>query len=55
VAKIQNISEVYPTSGVTEFDILEKYCKSFNEGEFGRLHFVFPGSIAKAISLPQHL
>ena len=32
MAKIQNISEIHPTLGFTEFDILEKYRKSFNEG-----------------------
>ena len=42
MAKIQNISEIYPTLGFTEFDILEKYRKSFNESELGRLHSVFP-------------
>jgi hypothetical protein len=31
MAKIQNISEIQPTLGFTEFDILEKYRKSFNE------------------------
>ncbi|GEM_PF-2205755 len=42
MAEIQNISEIHPTLGFTEFDILEKYCKSFNESELGRLHSVFP-------------
>ena len=42
MAKIQNISEIHPTLGFTEFDILEKYRKSFNESELGRLHSVFP-------------
>ncbi len=42
MAKIQNISEIHPTLGFTEFDILEKYRKSFNESEFGRFHSVFP-------------
>ncbi|RGZ43309.1 transposase, partial [Parabacteroides merdae] len=28
MAKIQNISEIHPTLGFTEFDILEKYRKS---------------------------
>ena len=31
MAKIQNISEIHPTLGFTEFDILEKYRKSFKE------------------------
>ena len=42
MAKIVNISEIHPTLGFTEFDILEKYRKSFNESEFGKLHSVFP-------------
>ena len=33
MAKVQNISEIHPTLGFTEFDILEKYRKSFNESE----------------------
>ena len=35
MAKVQNISEIHPTLGFTEFDILEKYRKSFNESELG--------------------
>ena len=35
MAKIVNISEIHPTLGFTEFDILEKYRKSFNESELG--------------------
>ena len=31
-----------PYFGFTEFDILEKYRKSFNESELGKLHSVFP-------------
>ena len=42
MAKIQNISEIHPTLGFTEFGILEKYRKSFNESELDRLHSVFP-------------
>ena len=42
MAKIQNISEIHPTLGFTEFDIIEKYRKSFHESELGRLHSVFP-------------
>ena len=33
MAKIQNISEIHPTLGFTEFDVQEKYRKSFNESE----------------------
>ena len=42
MAKIQNISEIHPTLGFTEFDIIEKHRKSFHESELGRLHSVFP-------------
>ncbi len=42
MAKIQNISEIHPTLGFTEFDILEKYRKSFAESELGKLHSMFP-------------
>jgi len=52
MAKIQNISEIHPTLGFTEFDVLEKYRKSFNESELGRLHSMFPFErMAKAIGL----
>ena len=40
--KDHNISGIHPTSGFTEFDILEKYRKSFHESELGRLYSVFP-------------
>ena len=47
-----NISEIHPTLGFTEFDILEKYRKSFNESELGKLHSVFPFEcMAKAAGL----
>ena len=52
MAKLQNISEIHPTLGFTEFDILEKYRKSFNESELGKLHSVFPFEcMAKAAGL----
>ena len=52
MAKIVNISEIHPTLGFTEFDILEKYLKSFNESELGKLHSVFPFEcMAKAAGL----
>ena len=54
MAKIRNISEIHPTLGFTEFDILEKYRKSFNESELGRLHSVFPFEhIAKEAGLSE--
>ena len=55
MAKIQNISGIHPTLGFTEFDILEKYRKSFNESELGRLHSVFPFEVmAKTIGLSEN-
>ena len=54
MAKIQNISEIHPILGFTEFDVLEKYRKSFNESELGRLHSVFPfAHMAKAAGLSE--
>ena len=54
MAKIPNISEIHPTLGFTEFDILEKYRKSFHASELGSLHSVFPfESIAKEVGLSQ--
>ena len=54
MAKIQNISEIHPTLGFTEFDVLEKYRKSFKESELGRLHSVFPFErMAKAAGLSE--
>ena len=53
MAKIAKISEIHPTLGFTEFDILEKYRKSFKESELGRLHSVFPFEcMAKAAGTP---
>lgn len=54
MAKIQNISEIHPTLGFTEFDILEKYRKIFKESELGWLHSLFPFEcMAKAASLSE--
>ena len=54
MAKIQNISEIHPTLGFAEFDILEKYRKSFHASELGSLYSVFPFErIAKEIGLSQ--
>ena len=54
MAKIQNISEIHPTLGFTEFDIIGKYRKSFHESEFGRLHSVFPFErMAKTMGLSE--
>ena len=51
MTKIQNISEIHPTLGFTEFDILEKYRKSFHASELGSLYSVFPFErIAKEIA-----
>ena len=52
MAKIQNISEIHPTFGFTEFDILERYRQSFHASELGKLHSVFPFErMAKATGL----
>lgn len=52
--RIQIISEIHPTLAFTEFDILEKYRKRFNENEFVRLHSVFPFErMAKAAGLSE--
>ena len=54
MVKIRNISEIHPTLGFLEFDILGKYRKSFNESELGRLHSVFPFEcMAKAAGLSE--
>jgi uncharacterized protein YifE (UPF0438 family) len=56
MAKIVNISEIHPTLGFTEFDILEKYRKSFNESELGKLHSVFPFEcMAFAVCIPKKI
>ena len=44
MAKIQKISQIEPTLGFTEFDILKKYRQSFELSELGRLHALFPFS-----------
>ena len=55
MAKIQNISEIHPVLGFTEFDVLEKYRKSFHESELGRLYSVFLFErIAKEEGLSEH-
>ena len=55
MVKIQNISEIHPTLGCTEFDIQEKYRKSFHESELGRLYSVFLFErIAKEVGLSEH-
>ncbi len=54
MAKIQNILEIYPTLGFTEFDMLEKYRKRFNESELVRLHSMFSFEcMAKAAGLSE--
>ena len=55
MVKIQNISGIHPTLGFTEFDIQEKYRKSFHESELGRLYSVFLFErIAKEVGLSEH-
>ena len=42
MVKKQKISEIEPSLGFTEFDILKKYRQSFATSELGRLHSLFP-------------
>jgi len=44
MAKVQKISQLHPTLGFTEFDILESYRESFYSSELGKLHQAFPFS-----------
>ena len=44
MAKIQKISEIEPTLGFTEFNILKKYRHSFECSELSRLHSLCPFS-----------
>ncbi len=54
MAKIQKICAIQPTLGFTEFDILEKYRKSFECSEPGQLHSVFPfKELARAMGLKE--
>ena len=52
MVKIQKISEIEPSLGFTEFDILKKYRQSFATSELGRLHSLFPFS---ALARQMHL
>ena len=52
MAKIVNISEIHPTLGFTEFDILENTARVLMSSELGKLHSVFPFEcMAKAAGL----
>ena len=52
MVKIQKISEIEPSLGFTEFDILKKYRQSFATSELGRLHSLFPFSaLARQMNL----
>ncbi len=42
MANIRNISEIEPTLGFTEFDILTSYKESFRNSELGSLYSIFP-------------
>ena len=54
MVKIQKISEIEPTLGFTEFDLLEKYRHSFECSELGRLHSLFPFSeLARTMGLKE--
>lgn len=52
MAKIQNISEFYLTLGFTEFEILEKYRKGFNESELGSFHSSYGHKAPRKVSDP---
>ena len=52
MVKIQKISEIEPSLGFTEFDILKKYRQSFATRELVRLHSLFPFS---ALARQMHL
>ena len=55
MAKVQKISQLHPTLGFTEFDILESYRESFNSSELGKLHQAFPFSdFCKSIGLKEN-
>ena len=52
MVKIQKISEIEPSLGFTEFDMLKKYRQSFATSELGRFHSQFPFSeLARQIHL----
>lgn len=54
MAKIQKISEIEPSLGFTEFDMLKKYRKSFECSELGKIHAIFPfSSLAKEMGLKE--
>ncbi len=44
MVKIQKISEIEPTLGFTEFDIVQKYRMSFKCSELGHIYKLFPFS-----------
>lgn len=55
MVKIQKISEIEPTLGFTEFDLLEKYRSSFSCSELGCIHSLFPFSeLARNMGLKTH-
>lgn len=52
MVKVHKISDIQPTLGFTEFDILEKYRKSFECSELGQIHSVFPfAELARSMGL----
>lgn len=52
MANIRSISQIEPTLAFTEFDMIEKYRKSFERSELGRVHASFPfESMARKIGL----
>lgn len=54
MVKIQKISEIQPTLGFTEFDLLASYRQSFECSELGQLYKVLPLSeLARSMNLRQ--
>ena len=54
MANIRRISQIAPTLAFTEFDMIEKYRKSFERSELGHVHASFPfESFAKKMGLKE--
>lgn len=54
MANIRRISQIEPTLAFTEFDMIEKYRKSFERSELGHVHASFPfESFAKKMGLKE--
>ena len=54
MANRRRISQIEPTLAFTEFDMIEKYRKSFERSELGHVHASFPfESLAKKMGLKE--